>query len=321
MRVAITGGAGTLGSALIERLLANDFYDSVAVISRDEKKHEELGKYYSWESALEFVCCDIRNRERLIQATKDVDFLIHAGALKRVSNGEMYPEEYIDTNIEGTINVLKACEVNQIEDAIFVSTDKAVSPANLYGATKLIGESLWKAHQIKNPYTRFSIVRYGNVIGSNGSVLQMWEDVNEHELCRVNMDATRFWLPLKKAVSLILFAMEYMQGGEVFIDPNISCSVVDLFKHVKGQDSEYIATQSSFIEKEHEELIRCGDKSNIYTFNEKLILVPPCFADTNKAWKEGIGVKPFGKDKNWLNSFDWNRANPPTQESFDDLLK
>lgn len=319
-KVVITGGAGTLGSALVERILLEIDDVHVVVFSRDELKHEKLTEYmdrFDYKGELSCICGDVQNREALLKASVGADLMIHAAALKRVGGGERYPKEYIDANIMGTLNVLGTCEANNIPRGVFVSTDKAVSPVNLYGATKLIGEKLWQSYQVHNEEKKFSIVRYGNVVGSNGSVIQKWIKTDSP---MVAVDCTRFWIPLKKAVDLVLFAVEHSQGGETFINPNIASSVEDLFKFARPQIKDYAEIHSSDCEKRHEELIQEDEKGQLFTYEEKLILIPDHFNEAMKYWKDKKGTTQFSNSQRKLCSLNWSNIKQAKMEDFSDLL-
>lgn len=315
MKYAITGGAGTLGTALVQSLLARDKNNEVLVLSRDEHKHEKLMRQYPENERLQCVVCDIRDQGSLNDALQGVNKIIHAAALKRVNGGEYNPLEYIATNITGTANVLKACKENGIYEGVFVSTDKAVSPLNFYGATKMAAERLWLNYQMKTPEGMFSIVRYGNVLGSNGSVIQSWLSNDDQK--KVSVDATRFWITLSDAVYTCLWALDRCVGGEIVINRSTALSVLDLYKAVKG-DADYEPYPLGQYEKEHESLISLDEKSAGFRIGNLILLVPWDFPDTVYAWENNQLAERVNPAMQFLNSRA--RCELTTKDNINDLL-
>ena len=290
MKLAITGGAGTLGSALVKKVIeTSGSIKEILVLSRDEKKHEELFHKMGKSSKIEFVVCDVRDKIALVKALKGVSILIHTAALKRVGNGECFTEEYIKTNIEGTRNVLHACEVNEIKQGLLVSTDKAVDPINLYGATKFIAEKLWKAFQKKNSERRFAIVRYGNVLGSNGSVIQKWKKEKMPQVCE---KSTRFFIRIEDAVDFCFFALCHAKGGEVFIKPSVRLAMNSLFKSLYNRRKSVKYNPKDF-EKTDEILVSHNERAEIFKFFDSYVIVDNCFDDTLNYWHTKENAKIF----------------------------
>ncbi len=215
--VLITGGTGSLGKALVKKLFDKFIPKKVIVFSRDEFKQSEMRKTHDYDD-LRYFIGDVRDRDRLKRAMAGVDVVIHAAALKQVPTLEYNPTEAVKTNINGTMNVIEACIDCNVEKAIFISTDKAVNPINLYGATKMAAEKLWNA---ANSYsvTKFSSVRYGNVIGSRGSVIPLFQSLEGDTAPVTDPNMTRFWLTLDQAVELVLYA--YRQSYTTTFVPNI----------------------------------------------------------------------------------------------------
>ena len=200
MILCITGGTGTLGHALVNRLAGD--YDKIIIVSRDELKQHEMEQ--TVPDNVRFFIGDVRDRERLCQLLKGVDHVVHAAALKQVPRCEYNPTEAIKTNVDGSMNVINACLAANVKRCVFVSTDKAVNPIKLYGATKLCAEKMFMAaNQYEN--TSFGVVRYGNVIASRGSLVEMVEKCRLKNCCIpiTHMNMTRFWMTKEQAVILI----------------------------------------------------------------------------------------------------------------------
>lgn len=230
--VLITGGTGSLGKKLVETIFDKFIPNKVIVFSRDEYKQSEMQKTHDYDKIRYFIG-DVRDKERLKLALRDVDIVIHAAALKQVPAMEYNPTEAVKTNIYGTQNVIEACIDCGVKKAIFISTDKAVNPINLYGATKMAAEKLWQA---ANSYavTKFSSVRYGNVIGSRGSVIPYFLKLKNDgatTLPITDFRMTRFWLTLGQAVELVLQTLENADLG-VFIPRIKAMSMNELAKTI-----------------------------------------------------------------------------------------
>ena len=209
--ILITGATGSLGKKLVEIIFDKYSPKRVIVFSRDKYKQSEMQKTHDYKNIRYFIG-DVRDKERLRQALRGVDIVIHAAALKQVPTLEYNPTEAVKTNIYGTQNVIEACIDCGIEKAIFISTDKAVNPINLYGATKMAAEKLWNAANTYNA-TKFSSVRYGNVIGSRGSVIPLFQNLEGDTAPVTDPEMTRFWITLEQAVKLVLYAYNYSQTG------------------------------------------------------------------------------------------------------------
>jgi UDP-N-acetylglucosamine 4,6-dehydratase/5-epimerase len=230
--ILITGGTGSFGKQYVETLLQRYKPRRVIVYSRDELKQFEMEQRFS-QDCMRYFIGDVRDRDRLIQAMKGVDFVIHAAALKQVPAAEYNPMECIKTNIHGAENVIQAALENEVEKVIALSTDKAANPINLYGATKLASDKLFvAANNLAGGHkTRFAAVRYGNVVGSRGSVVPFFrrliaEGADHLPITDPNM--TRFWITLQQGVDFVLRNFERMHGGELFIPKIPSVRIVDL---------------------------------------------------------------------------------------------
>ncbi len=230
--ILITGGTGSFGKKFIKTVLARYKPRRLIVYSRDELKQFEMQQEFN-SSVMRYFIGDVRDSQRLVQAMRGVDFVVHAAALKQVPAAEYNPMECIKTNIHGAENVINAALENNIEKVIALSTDKAANPINLYGATKLVSDKLFvAANNIAGGHqTRFAVVRYGNVIGSRGSVVPFFKkliDEGAKELPITDPRMTRFWITLQEGVDLVFKSFERMYGGEIFVPKIPSARMTDL---------------------------------------------------------------------------------------------
>ena len=238
--VLITGGTGSLGNELVKIFLKEFKLKKLIIFSRDELKQSEMIKKYSDDdkkNILRFFIGDVRDLERLKFAMKNVNFVIHAAALKHVDLAEYNPMEYVNTNIIGGKNVLEASYYNKVSKVIALSTDKAANPINLYGATKLVSDKLFvSSNNISGPEkTRLSVVRYGNVVSSRGSVLPFFLNLKKKDIKFfpiTDPKMTRFWITLNQSAYLILKSFYRMTGGEIFVPKIPSIKIVDLAKAI-----------------------------------------------------------------------------------------
>jgi UDP-N-acetylglucosamine 4,6-dehydratase len=306
--VLVTGGTGSFGKKFTKMLLEEKQPKKIIIFSRDElKQHEMQMGGYNHES-LRYFIGDIRDRDRLVRAMHGVDIVVHAAALKQVPACEYNPMEAIKTNIMGTANVVEAALDAGVKKVLMVSTDKAVSPANLYGATKLAAEKLTIQ---SNAYaggsaTRFSCVRYGNVVGSRGSIVPLFLKQRAGGRITVTDDRmTRFWLSLEQGVRFVINCIEQMEGGEVFIPKIPSTKVTDLARAIAPQaEISIIGIRPG--EKLHEMLIS-EDEARHTIELDKMFVVQPAEATwfgyswqaKGKALKEGFY---YSSDNNteWL---------------------
>lgn len=230
--ILITGGTGSFGKKYTKTILANYKPKRLIILSRDELKQFEMQQVFN-DPCMRYFIGDVRDAERMRQAMEDVDFVIHAAALKQVPAAEYNPMECIKTNIYGAENVIKAAIANNVERVIALSTDKAANPINLYGATKLASDKLFVAanNNVGSRKTRFSVVRYGNVVGSRGSVVPFFKkllaDGADH-LPVTHDEMTRFWITLQQGVDFVLKNFARMQGGEIFVPKIPSIRILDL---------------------------------------------------------------------------------------------
>jgi UDP-N-acetylglucosamine 4,6-dehydratase len=232
--ILITGGTGSFGKKYTEIILQKYKPKKIIIYSRDELKQYEMAQEYT-DPCMRYFIGDVRDGDRLKKATKNVDFIIHAAALKHVPIAEYNPMECIKTNIYGAQNVIDAALENHVTKVIALSTDKAANPVNLYGATKLASDKLFVAanNLVGEQNTSFSVVRYGNVVGSRGSVVPFFRKLikeGTHELPITDEKMTRFFITLEDGVNFVLKNFERMQGGEIFIPKIASMKIVDMAK-------------------------------------------------------------------------------------------
>jgi UDP-N-acetylglucosamine 4,6-dehydratase/5-epimerase len=277
-KILIIGGTGSLGRALTKRLLKTDVL-TIRIFSREEFKQVEMESEFS-ENRLRFLIGDIRDKERLSTAMQDIDIVIHTAALKHVPVAEYNPFEAVKTNVNGTQNVIDACLENNVKIALAVSTDKAVSPLNTYGATKLLMERLFvNANYYKgNKKIKFVCVRYGNVLGSRGSILpKMQKQILSGEKVTVtDLTMTRFNITMKQAVDLVLRSLKSSIGGEVFVPKLSAYTLKDLIDAVfeltnVKKNLEMISVRSG--EKYHEALINTDEIRNTYETSKDYVLI------------------------------------------------
>jgi UDP-N-acetylglucosamine 4,6-dehydratase len=232
-RILLTGGTGSFGTAFVEYALANLPVKTICVFSRDELKQSELAARFQNDKRLRFFVGDVRDKERVRMAIQGVDLVIHAAAMKRVDACEYNPFEAVQTNIIGTQNVVTEAIMAGVSHVLALSTDKAVNPVNLYGATKLCLEKIVTSASVYSgaKKTKLSCVRYGNVAGSRGSIIPLFKEQKASGVFTITDERmTRFWITLPQAVQFVIDSIEKMQGGEVFTPKLPSFRVTDLAK-------------------------------------------------------------------------------------------
>jgi len=278
--VLITGGTGFLGRSLIREILKYDPH-SVRIFSRDEVKHHKVQEMFNDDRLRNFIG-DVRDYNRLEKATRGADYVIHAAALKRLDLIEYNVEESIKTNVLGTTNIVRACLANNVKKAVFVSSDKACSPVNTYGATKFVGERIFTESNFSKGAlpTVFTCVRYGNVLDSTGSVIPFFIDKikNDNVIPLTDKRMTRFIISDREAVDLIRKALKYSLGGEVFIPKLPSFQITDLIEVL----CKYFKTKKEVKtigirpgEKIHELMINDSEASRTYDFKDMYVIVSP----------------------------------------------
>lgn len=275
--ILITGGTGSFGKQYVRTLLGRYKPKKIIVFSRDELKQFEMQQEFD-QQCMRYFIGDVRDRERLVQAMNGVDYVIHAAALKQVPAAEYNPMECIKTNIHGAENVIHAALAAEVDKVIALSTDKAASPINLYGATKLVSDKLFvAANNIAGGYrTRFAVVRYGNVVGSRGSVVPFFRKQIESGcdcLPITDPNMTRFWITLQQGVDFVLKNFQRMHGGEIFVPKIPSVRVVDLAKSMAPNlPHKIIGIRPG--EKLHEVMCPADDSHLTLEFSDHYVIKP-----------------------------------------------
>ena len=324
--ILITGGTGSFGSKCLKVLFNSFKPNKVVVFSRDELKQYELSKIFPENKyPVRYFIGDVRDKDRLYRACSDIDFLIHATAMKRVTASEYNPTECISTNIIGAQNVIDASIYNNVKKVIALSTDKAANPINLYGATKLASDKIFiAANNITGAQkTIFSVVRYGNVAGSRGSVVPYFRELIQSKnkyLPITHEDMTRFWITLDQSVDFVLTSFERMIGGEIFVPKIPSVKIVDLAKAMAPKlKTKIVGIRPG--EKIHE--LMCPNEYHHLTleFKDHYKIIPsPNNDDKNKNFLvDKLGEKgkkvssnfeySSGKNENFLSIKDINKVN------------
>jgi len=275
--ILITGGTGSFGKKFTKTLLERFKPNKIIIYSRDEQKHFEMAQEYT-EKCMRYFVGDVRDFKRLRKAMRDVDFVIHAAAMKHVDIAEYNPMECINTNIHGAEYVIDAAIDSGVKKVIALSTDKAANPINLYGATKLASDKLFVAanNMVGQHDIEFSVVRYGNVIGSKGSVVPFFKKLlNEgrEELPITDERMTRFLITLQEGVDFVIKNFERMQGGEIFVPKIPSMRMIDLAMAMSG-DKPYEVIGIRPGEKLHEAMITKEDSLRTVEFDDHYVIKP-----------------------------------------------
>lgn len=295
--ILVTGGTGSFGKQFVRTVLERFKPRRLVVFSRDELKQYEMANdpVFREHRHLRFFLGDVRDPDRLVQAFREVDIVVHAAALKQVPACEYNPFEAVKTNILGAQNIIHAALERGVERVIALSTDKACNPINLYGATKLCSDKLFVAGNayVGKRRTRMGVVRYGNVVGSRGSVIPLF--LKQRETGRLPIthpEMTRFWITLPQGVDFVLNSLARMQGGEIFVPKIPSMRVVDLARAIGGPEIEldFIGIRDG--EKLHEMMISSDDARQTREFDDHFVIVP------GNSWYErkDPGGKPVPED-------------------------
>lgn len=279
--ILITGGTGSFGKALAKKLLRHFEPRRVIIFSRDEWKQWEMRKEspeFS-DAKIRYFLGDVRDVQRLTRAFNDVDYVIHAAALKQVPAAEYNPSEFVKTNVFGAMNVIESCITCGVRKVIGLSTDKACNPVNLYGATKMCQDKLFvngNAYVGRRGYPVFSVVRYGNVLESRGSIIPYWKSLLKEGRKTVPITdsrMTRFWITLDQAVDFVINCLNIARGGEIFIPKIPSMKIVDLARAVApGVPHEFMGIREG--EKLHEMMICQEDARHSLELNDHYVILP-----------------------------------------------
>lgn len=315
--ILITGGTGSFGKKFLEMIFERYKPNKVIIYSRDEYKQSVMKDEYADKidmSKVRFFIGDVRDKDRLFRAFENVDYVIHAAAMKQVPTCEYNPMEAVKTNIHGAQNVIDAALDRNVKRVVALSTDKAVNPINLYGGTKLVSDKLFIAANAYAGYkeTRFSVVRYGNVAGSRGSVIPIWKKIIENggdTLGVTDMRMTRFWITLEQGVELVFKALSESKGGETYISKIPSFHIGDLASAMlPGCKINEFGIREG--EKLHEVMVTKDDSLTTYEYDKHYIIYPHYnWADSNNILPGGKKVSEgfeysSGNNTQWLNKDD-----------------
>lgn len=309
--ILITGGTGSFGYKYTETLLKRYNPTKIIILSRDELKQYEMAQTFT-DPRMRYFIGDVRDKERLIQAFNGVDYVIHAAALKQVPAAEYNPMECLKTNVNGAQNVIEAALSAGVQKVIALSTDKAANPINLYGASKLASDKLFVAanNMAGQKPTRFSVVRYGNVVGSRGSVVPLFQKIMQTDQAFPITDArmTRFWITLQGGVDFVLKNFERMQGGEIFVPKIPSIRITDLAKAMDSKRSTKIVGIRPG-EKLHEIMCPQDDYHLTLEFDDHYVITPTI----NFGWHVDYKSNKLGEaGKPVPEGFEYNSLNNET---------
>jgi len=307
--ILITGGTGSFGHKFVPMVLEKFNPKKVIIFSRDEMKQWEMAKLFPSDERVRFFIGDVRDRDRLYRALDGVDYVVHAAATKIVPTAEYNPFECVKTNINGAMNVIDASIDRRVKGVVALSTDKASAPINLYGATKLASDKLFvsgNAYAGEHP-TKFSVVRYGNVMGSRGSVIPFFTQFKDGESIPITDERmTRFMITLEQGVELVWHAFHDMIGGEIYVKKIPSMKITDLGGAIKPGSPQHIVGIRPG-EKLHEQMIGEDDAVSTYEYNEHYKILPVInnWADDPERIKDGIKVEDgfiynSGDNSEWM---------------------
>lgn len=309
--ILITGGTGSFGKKCVELILKSFKPEKLVIFSRDELKQFEMSQIFTQKDypCIRYFIGDVRDKDRLYRAFAGIDYVIHAAALKQVPTAEYNPFEAVKTNIIGAENVINAAIDNDVKRVVALSTDKAAAPINLYGATKLCSDKLFISSNVYSGYhkTRFSVVRYGNVVGSRGSVIPFFKKMKSTGVLPItDTRMTRFWITLEQGVNFVIRCLEIMHGGELFVPKIPSMNIMELAKAI-APECKYEIVGIRPGEKLHEVMILEDDSRHTLEFDEYYIVEPEFhwwsnknhMANGGKPVKEGFRYASNKNDR-WL---------------------
>jgi UDP-N-acetylglucosamine 4,6-dehydratase len=312
--ILLTGGTGSFGHSFVPLTLKKFNPKRLIILSRDEMKQWEMNKLFSDDPRVRFFVGDVRDKDRLYRAIQGVDYVVHAAATKIVPTAEYNPFECIKTNIMGAMNLIDACIDQGVKKVVALSTDKASSPINLYGATKLSSDKLFVASNSSYAHgheTRFSVVRYGNVMGSRGSVIPFFMSIKEKGTLPITDERmTRFMISLEQGVDLVWHAFNDMVGGEIYVKKIPSMKVVDIARVIAPDATQKIVGIRPG-EKLHEQMIGPEDSLSTYEYAEHYKILPQLYnwAEDLDRIKDGVKVPDgfvYASDSNneWMSDSD-----------------
>ena len=315
--ILVTGGTGSFGHSFIPLTLKKYNPKRLVIFSRDEMKQWEMAKIFKDDKRIRFFLGDVRDKNRLHTALHKIDFVVHAAATKIVSTAEYNPFECIKTNVNGAMNLIEACIDQNVKRVVALSTDKASSPINLYGATKLASDKLFTSSNSSyahNHKTNFSVVRYGNVMGSRGSVIPYFRSIKEQgELPITDKRMTRFMISLEQGVDLVWHAFKDMVGGEIYVKKIPSMKVIDIAKVIAPKAKHKIIGIRPG-EKLHEQMIGIDEAHLTYEYSSYYKILPQLNKwKKNKLIVDGGKKVPFdfyySSDKNseWMTKFEFRK--------------
>ncbi len=318
--ILITGGTGSFGHKFVATILEQFKPKRLIIFSRDELKQYEMQQVFD-ATCMRYFIGDIRDYDRVKQAFRDVDYVIHAAALKQVPAAEYNPMECIKTNIYGAENVIRACIENKVQKIIALSTDKAANPINLYGATKLASDKLFVAanNMVGKQDIRFSVVRYGNVVGSRGSVVPFFEKLIEQSsghLPITHADMTRFWITLQQGVDFVIKSFSRMHGGEIFVPKIPSVRIVDLASSIApALEQRIVGIRPG--EKLHEIMCPQDDSHLTIEFDDHFVISPSIrFTSSTNCFTENL----LGEKGQFVKQgFEYNSGTNPSFLSVEEI--
>lgn len=275
--ILITGGTGSFGKQFTKTLLERYKPRKIIIFSRDELKQFEMQQVFN-DDCMRYFLGDVRDKDRLLQAVKGVDYIVHAAALKQVPAAEYNPTECIRTNINGAEHVIHAAIKNDVKKVIALSTDKAANPVNLYGATKLASDKLFVAanNMVGRDQPRFSVVRYGNVVGSRGSVVPFFQKLVQDgaaELPITDVNMTRFWITLQQGVDFVIKNFHRMYGGEIYVPKIPSVKITDIARAI-APEKPFNVVGIRPGEKLHEKMVPRDDAGRTIEFDDHFVITP-----------------------------------------------
>ena len=319
--ILITGGTGSFGNTFIPMTLKKYNPKRLVVYSRDEMKQWEMAKLFEGDERVRFFIGDVRDKDRLSRALDGIDYVVHAAATKIIPTAEYNPFECVKTNVNGAMNVIDACIDRGVKKIVALSTDKASSPTNLYGATKLASDKLFVAGNsyVGGHKTRFSVVRYGNVMGSRGSVIPFFMSINGNRPLPITDNRmTRFMISLEEGVELVWHAFNDMEGGEIYVKKIPSMKITDIALAVddKAKQKEVGVRPG---EKLHEQMIGPEDALHTYEYDTYFKILPAIHNWSSDPARIGKGIKvhpdfTYSSDNNkeWMKVSDlqkWIKQN------------